>query len=87
MWSCLKRAPGTVADVAPALMSLLWSSPAALTIAPLQDLLNLGGGNRMNFPGRAVGNWRWRCQDGMLDGRIFRALRELTEQSKRSAPG
>jgi 4-alpha-glucanotransferase len=87
MWSCLKRTPGAIADVAPALMSLLWSSPAALTIAPLQDLLNLGGGNRMNFPGRAVGNWRWRCQDGMLDGRIFKGLKELTEQSKRSAPG
>ena len=87
MWSCLKRAPGAIADVAPALMNLLWSSPAALTIAPLQDLLNLGGGNRMNFPGRAVGNWRWRCQDGMLDGRIFKGLKDLTEQSKRSAPG
>ena len=55
IWSCLKRAPGAIADVAPALMSLLWSSLAALAIAPLQDLLNLGGGSRMNFPGRAEG--------------------------------
>jgi 4-alpha-glucanotransferase len=41
----------------------------------------------MNFPGRAAGNWRWRCEDGMLDGRIFKGLKDLTEQSKRSAPG
>lgn len=68
-------------------MSLLWSSLAALAIAPLQDLLNLGGGSRMNFPGRAEGNWRWRCQDGMLDVRLFEGLKELTDQSKRSAPG
>ncbi len=87
IWSCLKRAPGAIADVAPALMSLLWSSLAALAIAPLQDLLNLGGGSRMNFPGRAEGNWRWRCQDGMLDVRLFEGLKELTDQSKRSAPG
>ncbi len=30
------------ADAAPALLHLAWSSVAALAIAPLQDLLNLG---------------------------------------------
>ena len=34
-------------------MGLGWSSVAALAIAPLQDLLNLGKGTRMNVPGRA----------------------------------
>ena len=28
---------------------------------PLQDLLNLGNDARINLPGRAEGNWRWRC--------------------------
>ena len=34
-------------------MDLAWSSIAALTVAPLQDLLNLGAESRMNIPGRA----------------------------------
>ena len=43
LWKYLKRVPGESAEVAPALMRLAWSSVAALAIAPLQDLLNLGG--------------------------------------------
>jgi 4-alpha-glucanotransferase len=84
-WSYLKRAPGTSADAAPELMRLAWSSPAALAIAPLQDLLNLGGEARMNVPGRADGNWRWRVREDMLSSQAFQWLRDLTESSKRSA--
>jgi len=57
---------------------------AALAIAPLQDLLNLGVESRMNVPGRASGNWRWRSQEDMLADRAFNWLQELTETSKRS---
>jgi hypothetical protein len=60
--SYLKRAPGQSAEAAPALLRLAWSSPAAPAIAPLQDLLNLGSEARMNVPGRADGNWRWRVR-------------------------
>ena len=46
LWSYLKRAPaGESAEAAAALMGLGWSSVAALAIAPLQDLLNLGKGS------------------------------------------
>jgi len=83
-WSYLKRAPGTSADAAPELMRLAWSSPAALAIAPLQDLLNLGSEARMNVPGRADGNWRWRVREDMLSSQAFRWLRDLTESSTRS---
>ena len=83
-WNYLKRAPGGVAEASPALMQLAWSSPAALAIAPLQDLLNLGAEGRMNVPGRASGNWRWRSQDDMLSYPAFDWLRELTERSMRS---
>ena len=83
-WSYLERAPGESSEAAPALMRLGWSSMAALAIAPLQDLLNLGGESRMNVPGRAGGNWRWRCREDMLADKAFDWLRELTEASKRS---
>jgi 4-alpha-glucanotransferase len=84
LWSYLKRAPGASADAAPELMRLAWSSTAALAIAPLQDLLNLGGEARMNVPGRADGNWRWRVREEMLTSGAFQGLSDLTEASRRS---
>jgi 4-alpha-glucanotransferase len=83
-WGYLKRSPGTSADAAPELMRLAWSSPAALAIAPLQDLLNLGSEARMNVPGRADGNWRWRAREDMLSSQDFQLLQDLTESSERS---
>ena len=71
--------------IAAALMRRVWSSPAALAIAPLQDLLNLGAEARMNFPGRTNGNWCWRCTDDMLSAAPFGWLRELTETANRRA--
>jgi len=65
-------------------MQLAWSSVAALAIAPLQDLLNLGKQARMNVPGRADGNWRWRCTENMLSTPAFRWLEQLTQSAKRS---
>jgi 4-alpha-glucanotransferase len=85
-WNYLKRAPGASDDAAPSLVNLAWSSIAALTIAPLQDLLNLGAESRMNIPGQASGNWRWRCPADLESSPAFRWLRELTELSKRVEP-
>jgi 4-alpha-glucanotransferase len=83
-WNYLNRKPGGNADAAPALVELAWSSKAALGIAPLQDVLNLGAESRMNVPGRAAGNWRWRCRQAMLSPARFEWLKRLTETSKRS---
>jgi 4-alpha-glucanotransferase len=85
LWSYLKRGPGESAEAAPELLRLAWSSPAALAIAPLQDLLNLGGEARMNVPGRADGNWRWRVREDLLSSKAFQWLQDSTEGSKRSA--
>jgi 4-alpha-glucanotransferase len=84
MWSSIGRSSGAVSEVAPALMQLAWESMAALAIAPLQDLLNLGNEARMNVPGRAEGNWGWRCTEEMLSTRAFEWLRDLTNTSGRS---
>jgi len=83
LWRSLKRRGGTNADAAPALLELLWSSRAALAIAPLQDVLNLGKEARMNLPGSAQGNWRWRATDEMLTAPALASLRELTRASAR----
>ena len=68
---------------AAALMGLAWSSAAALAMAPLQDVLNLGNEARMNVPGRADGNWRWRCTEHSLSGEAFELIHKLTKSSNR----
>jgi 4-alpha-glucanotransferase len=84
LWHYLKRPAGENCEAAPALIKLAWSSVAALAIAPLQDLLNLGNEARMNLPGRAEGNWRWRYSEDMLTPEVFRRLYDLTETSART---
>lgn len=85
LWNYLKLPAGDSSEAAPALMQLAWSSRAALAIAPLQDLLNLGEEARMNVPGRVDGNWGWRSTEEMLAAPVFRCLRDLTETSGRLA--
>jgi 4-alpha-glucanotransferase len=83
LWKSLKRQDGASDDAAPALMGMAWSSMAALAMAPLQDVLNLGTEARMNIPGRTDGNWRWRCTEEMLSDPPFERLRDLTKGSNR----
>jgi 4-alpha-glucanotransferase len=83
LWSYLRRPPGNSGEVAGELIRLAWSSEAALAIAPLQDLLNLGAEARMNVPGRAEGNWRWRTTEATLSTPAFHTLGELTNTTKR----
>jgi 4-alpha-glucanotransferase len=81
----LKRPEVQSADVARELIRLAWSSAAALAVVPLQDLLCLGREARMNVPGSAEGNWRWRITDDMLSENAFQWLGDLTNASNRSA--
>jgi 4-alpha-glucanotransferase len=54
------------------------ASQADTAIAPVQDLLGLGSEARMNFPGIANGNWRWRLKDGALTQELAQRLRSIT---------
>lgn len=61
-----------------AMIRALQASVADTAMVPLQDVLGLGGDARMNVPGRASGNWRWRFKaDALTDG-LRERLRELT---------
>jgi 4-alpha-glucanotransferase len=80
----LNRTNGDSSEIVGELLRLAWSSVAALAIAPLQDLLNLGSDARMNTPGSAGPQWRWRFTDDMMDPSIFERLRTLTAISNRS---
>ena len=83
VWKYLNRPEGDSRQVTTALMEAVWSSAAVLAMAPLQDVLNLGSEARMNVPGRAGGNWRWRCDEKMLSAPAFEQLRDLTKATNR----
>ena len=65
------------------LIRLAMSAPAPLVMTQVQDLLGLPSSGRMNTPGRASGNWRWRLPAGALTHRLARRLREVTAEAGR----
>ena len=59
------------------------SSVANVCIFPLQDVLVLGSGARMNKPSAAHGNWGWRYKPGALRPDFAEALGALSEMTDR----
>jgi 4-alpha-glucanotransferase len=55
------------------------ASVADTAIVPAQDLLGLGNEARMNRPGTASGNWRWRLRAGQLTPDALHRLAALSE--------
>jgi 4-alpha-glucanotransferase len=62
------------------LIYLAMSSTASLAVIPLQDLLGFGSDCRMNIPGVAEGNWRWRCAGQFLTDELADQVKELTRR-------
>ena len=60
------------------LIHLALSSPANLSILPLQDVLGFGNDCRMNTPGTTVGNWQWRLADRFITEELSSWLAEQT---------
>ncbi len=60
-------------------------SPAALVLAPIQDILGLGSEARLNTPGLPTGQWRWRL-DRLPAPSVATRLRSAIETAGR-APG
>jgi 4-alpha-glucanotransferase len=64
-------------DFAWDLIRAVWKSVAVFAIAPMQDILGLGGGARMNFPSTLGGNWEWRMSEADLTDDLAGRLRGL----------
>ena len=62
-WDVIRAVHGSVADT---------------VIIPIQDLLGLDSGGRMNVPGVAAGNWSWRLLDGQFDCETSDMLAKIT---------
>jgi 4-alpha-glucanotransferase len=63
-WGVIRGGMGSVAD---------------LFVVQMQDCLNLGADCRMNTPGTALGNWRWRLLPGEADDALAEKLRDYTQ--------
>ena len=66
------------------LLYLAYASIARLAVVPLQDVLGFGGDCRMNTPGVAQGNWRWRCAPEFLSEAAANYLAEMVARFNRT---
>lgn len=64
-------------DIAWDMIRSVWSSVAVYAVAPMQDMLDLGGEARMNFPSRLGGNWEWRMSDEDMSESLASRIREM----------
>ncbi len=71
-------------DIHHNMIYLAMSSISALAIFPLQDILGFGNDCRMNTPGQAAGNWRWRCTAESLREETAIWLKQLTTRFGRN---
>lgn len=60
------------------LIRCVWASVARFALAPMQDFLSLGSAARMNFPGKASGNWSWRMPSESLAPQLTNQIKEIT---------
>ncbi|PYX88654.1 MAG: 4-alpha-glucanotransferase, partial [Acidobacteria bacterium] len=65
------------------LIRLAQSSPANFSIVPIQDVLGLGSGARLNTPSTAEGNYHWRCPPGVFKSELAEKLAALAEVTDR----
>ena len=59
------------------LIRTAYKTSADTVIIPMQDILNLGGEARMNFPGTSGGNWNWRFSWDQVPNDLTNTYKEL----------
>ncbi|WP_294405372.1 4-alpha-glucanotransferase [uncultured Clostridium sp.] len=57
----------------------IWSSVANVSIAQMQDFLNLGNEARTNMPSTLGGNWKWRAKKDAFTDELAKRIYDMTE--------
>lgn len=65
-------------DVVWHMIRLAFSCVSHTAIVPMQDILALDSGARMNIPGKSSGNWRWRVRIEAFHSSLSSRLRYLS---------
>ncbi|MBE6088276.1 MAG: 4-alpha-glucanotransferase [Clostridium beijerinckii] len=55
-----------------------WSSSANISMAQMQDFLNLGNEARINLPSTLGNNWRWRVRKDALTDQLAEKIHQIT---------
>jgi 4-alpha-glucanotransferase len=63
-----------------------WSSIVNVSIAQMQDFLNLGNEARTNLPSTLGDNWRWRVKANSLTDKLAEKIYKITELYGRCKP-
>lgn len=69
------------------LISMVLGSASQTAIIPMQDILGLDDAARMNIPGLAENNWRWRVEASQITDALAAELRVITEHTGRVEVG
>jgi 4-alpha-glucanotransferase len=75
-----------VEGVTRALIRMAYDSNAMWAVIPMQDILDLDGSARMNYPGTLAGNWKWQLRSLEFPKTLSSEIRTMTRQGGRS-PG
>jgi 4-alpha-glucanotransferase len=75
--------PADMPEMPWALIKTALESTSGLAIIPLQDLLELDSGARMNTPGTSSGNWSWRFTWEQVSPELVQQLHTLCVQADR----
>ena len=81
---CNRYLNRTEEPISYAMLRSLYGSVSKMTIATMQDLLQLDTTARMNIPSTLGGNWVWRMQEGDITQEVEDFLLEITELYDRS---
>ena len=57
----------------------VWSSVADVSIAQMQDFLNLGNESRTNMPSTIGMNWRWRAKEDQFTDDLINHIYHITK--------
>jgi len=79
----LRVTGGSAETIHTDLIKAAFSTDAYIAIAPLQDYLGLGSEARINTPGVAGGNWRWRVTDSQLTRELCDNVASMVKASQR----
>ncbi len=69
------------------LIAMVLGAASHTAIIPMQDILGLDDTARMNTPGKAEGNWRWRVLESQLSQALAAQLRIVSQHTGRVEVG
>ncbi len=76
--------PRSVAVLHAAVLRAVADSRCRLTIFPIQDVLGLSNGARINFPGSTKGAWKWRLLPNALLSEDAEFIAQIAEETARA---